>query len=194
MIRFLYLLLFFLPVLLCSSCQNDIAVVKSLNFRAEMPLRTAINAEMIYSDSGLAKAKLNAPVMDQYAGLNPRLVMPKGIDLSFFSDSIIHTKHHFDSLLVTTHLTADSAIREEKDNVMKAFRHVVVKNKKGETLHTEKLIWDEKKRIIYTDVHVLITTADDEILEGEGLESNEDFSHYKIKKPSGNKNVDDGNN
>ncbi|MFI5148982.1 MAG: LPS export ABC transporter periplasmic protein LptC [Bacteroidia bacterium] len=182
MIRFLmYSILFLIAALLCSSCQNDIAVVNSLgNFRAEIPLRTTKDAMMIYSDSGLAKAKLNAPAMDQYEGLNPRLVMPKGIDLRFYNDS----------LRETTTLTADSAIKEDKDNVMKAFRHVFVVNKKGEKLRTEKLIWDEKKRIIYTDVDVTITTADGDVLWGKGLESNEDFSHWKIKNLIGSKSVD----
>ncbi|HXC06047.1 MAG TPA: LPS export ABC transporter periplasmic protein LptC [Bacteroidia bacterium] len=182
MIRFLNFLLYCLPLLCLFSCQNDIAVVNSLHFRDEIPVRTTRDAKMIYCDSGSAKAQLLAPAMDQYEGLNPRLVMPKGIDLTFYNDS----------LKETTHLTADSAIKEDKDNVMKAFRHVVVRNIKKDTLHTEKLIWDEKKRIIYTDVDVLIITGDGDILEGKGLESNEDFSHWKIKKPKGKTLLDKG--
>ena len=55
---------------------------------------------------------------------------------------------------------------------------------KGEKLNTEHLFWDEKKEMIYSDVFVKITTKD-EIIMGEGLESNQDFSRYKFKKIKG---------
>jgi LPS export ABC transporter protein LptC len=172
MCRLLYL---FLPILLFASCENDIQTVKNITMKTELPVRTAKSTELIYSDSAVVKVKLTAPVLDQYLGENPRIVMPKGVKVLFYNDSI----------KVTTQLTADSAIRKEKTNIMEAYRNVVVVNRKGEKLHTEKLIWDERKRIIYTNVHVLITTADDEILEGDGMEANEDFTKYKIKKPHG---------
>ena len=62
---------------------------------------------------------------------------------------------------------------------MEADRNVVVVNKKGERLNTEQLYWDETKHIIYTNKAVTITTAT-EILDGDGLQSNEDFTDYKI--------------
>jgi LPS export ABC transporter protein LptC len=174
------LALFFLLASL-TSCENDMQTVKDVTMRPDLPIRTAHNTEILYSDSAHVKVKLTAPLLDQYIGDNPRIVMPKGVNVSFYNDSLV----------VTTHLTADSAIRLEKQGVMEAYRKVVVVNRKGEKLHTEKLIWDEKRRIIYTDKHVLINTADDDILEGEGLEANEDFTNYKIKRPTGDKSVDE---
>jgi LPS export ABC transporter protein LptC len=166
---------FFFLITAFTSCENDMKTVQDITMRPDLPVRTAHNTEMIYSDSSHVKVKLTAPYLDQYIGDNPRVVMPRGVNVCFYNDSLV----------VTTHLTADSAIRREKDNVMEAYRNVVVINRKGDTLHTEKLIWDERKRIIYTDKHVLINTADD-ILEGDGMEANEDFTKYKIKKPRDN--------
>jgi len=178
----MYRLIFLLLVLASlSSCENDMKTVQDISTRTELPIRTATNTEMLYSDSAHVKVKLTAPTLNQFIGDNPRIVMPKGVHVSFYNDSLI----------VTTDLTADSAVRKEKSKVMEAYRNVIVINRKGETLHTEKLIWDEQKRIIYTDVHVLITTANDEILEGEGMEANEDFTKYKIKKPHGDHPVDE---
>jgi LPS export ABC transporter protein LptC len=170
-------LIFVIFVMLgCYSCKNDIQVVNDLTTRpAELPMRTAKDAELLYSDSARVKVKLLAPQLDQYVTPDARIVMPHGVNIKFYNDS----------MRVTTHLTANSAVRREKDNLMEAHGNVVVVNRKGDKLVTEKLIWNEKKRIIYTDVHVLITTASGDILEGNGMESNEDFTHYKITKPIG---------
>ena len=174
------LLYSFLILLGCSSCNNDIQTVRDITSRVELPLSSARNSELFYSDSARVKVKLIAPQLDQYQAPEARIVMPKGVDISFFNDS----------MRVVTHLTANSAVLKEKDNLMEAHGNVIVVNTKGDKLVTEKLIWDEKKRMIYTDVHVLITTAKGDILEGEGLESNEDFTHYRIHKPTGNSDFD----
>ena len=61
---------------------------------------------------------------------------------------------------------------------------VIVVNIKGDTLRTESLVWDEKTNKINTTDNVKITTPD-EIIYGEGLESNTAFSEYKIYKITG---------
>jgi LPS export ABC transporter protein LptC len=61
---------------------------------------------------------------------------------------------------------------------------VIVVNIKGDTLRTELLIWDEKTNKINTNEAVKITTPD-EIIYGDGLESNTEFSQYKIFKIKG---------
>jgi len=85
---------------------------------------------------------------------------------------------------VNTSLTAKYAIRYEREQKMEARNDVVVVNIKGEKLNTEKLIWDGIRRKIYTDAFVKITT-DDQILMGNGLESDETFSEYEIKNLTG---------
>jgi hypothetical protein len=61
---------------------------------------------------------------------------------------------------------------------------VVVNNKKGETVNTEELNWSPTTKKIYTDKFVTITTAD-EVLKGEGLDTDQDFSYTRIRKPTG---------
>jgi hypothetical protein len=48
----------------------------------------------------------------------------------------------------------------------------------------EHLIWDRAENKIYSNEFVKITT-DDEIIMGEGFESNEQFTKYRILKPKG---------
>jgi LPS export ABC transporter protein LptC len=162
---------------LLASCENSIEEVKNLTVKNDLPMRTAHDAEILYSDSAKVKVKLTAPVMDQYVGKDPKLELPKGVDVNFYNDS----------MRATTHLTANYAIRKDRDGLMEARNNVVVINAKGEKLNTEKLIWDEKNRKIYTDAHVFITSLNGDVLEGNGLTANEDFSIWKIGKPVGKK-------
>ena len=46
------------------------------------------------------------------------------------------------------------------------------------------MFWDEKKELIFTNKKVTITT-DKEVIYGEGLTSNLDFSVYTLKKVHG---------
>ena len=67
---------------------------------------------------------------------------------------------------------------------MEAKNTVKVKNVNGDLLETEHLVWNEKTEMVYTEEFVKITTKD-EVIYGEGLESNQDFTKYTIKKISG---------
>ncbi len=82
-------------------------------------------------------------------------------------------------------IVADYGIRFDKTKLMEAKNNVIVTSiKNSEQLETEHLVWDEKKKIIYSDVFVKITRSE-EVLYGDGLTSDEEFSAYTIKNPSG---------
>ena len=73
---------------------------------------------------------------------------------------------------------------------MIAKRNVEVVNIDGDTLKTEELIWDQKKKKIYSNTFVEIRTKS-EIIYGEGLEADETFSNYTIKKITGTIQIDE---
>jgi LPS export ABC transporter protein LptC len=167
-------------ILFFSSCQTDIPTVSQIIAGKNHPSETGKSVEIIYSDSGRVKMKLTAAQLDRYVGEKPYIEMPKGVKMFFFDDSF----------KITSQLKADYAIRYDNEGKMEAKRHVVVVNVKGDTLNTEHLIWDENKERVYTNAFVRITTAD-EIIYGDGLESNEDFTKYKITHIKGMFNVKD---
>ena len=95
----------------------------------------------------------------------------------------------YDSLLnVASTLTSNYAIQQVSKKIMEAKNNVVVINDKGEKLNTEHLIWNEDSSKIYSDVFVKITTKE-EIIMGEGMEANQDFSKWKIYKIKGTINI-----
>jgi LPS export ABC transporter protein LptC len=74
---------------------------------------------------------------------------------------------------------------EYPDNkILEAKNDVVVINENGEKLNTEQLFWDQKEQKITSNTFVKITRKT-EIIMGDGLESNQDFTRYKIKKIRG---------
>ena len=156
------------------SCENDIEQVNLITSSKKLPSESGKNVLIVYSDSARIKMKLNAPKLDHFDGENSFVEFPKGVNVFFYND-----KNQMES-----NLKANYAIRYEKTNMIEAKNNVIVINNKGEKLNTEHLFWDEKKEQIFSDVFVKITTKD-EIIMGEGLESNQDFSKYKFKKIKG---------
>jgi len=169
-----------LSLALFTSCETDIETINTIASTKEFPVESGKNVEIKFSDSAKIKLKLVAVRLDRYEGKKQYIELPAGVKIDFYDDS----------MKVSSKLTADYAIRYEGEKKMEAKKNVVVVNKKGEQLNTEHLTWDEEKHTISSDAFVRITTAK-EIIFGDGLESNEDFTKYKIKNIKGTINMDE---
>lgn len=162
-------------------CVNDMEDVKAIVESELLPIESADNIRIIYSDSALLKVILEANHLERFMGENPYLEMTNGVHVRFFNNLGE----------VESELRSNYAISYQNKDVMEARENVVVVNKKGETLNTEHLVWDKKTEQIHTEEFVKITT-EDEVIFGHGLESNQDFTKYKIKKIKGTINLRDG--
>ena len=161
-----------------TSCENDIEKIKLITAKDKLPVETAKNIEVLYSDSGKVQVKISAVEMNQFATEDPYLELPKGVRVSFYDEH----------LQVKSWLRANYAIKYERKNIMEARNNVVIVNEKGEQLNTERLIWDETKEKFFSDEFVKIATAD-EIIYGKGFEANQNFTKYKIFKINGTINL-----
>jgi LPS export ABC transporter protein LptC len=172
----------FVALLIVTSCKNKIEDINALTYSDTSPVETGKNIEIIYSDSAQIQTIIKSPFYKRYAGKNPYVEMPQGIDATFY-DSAMRVK---------THLTSKYAIKYDKRNIMEVKNDVVVINEKGERLNTEHLIWDEKIRRIYTEVFVKITTTN-KVVYGDGLDADDSFMKWVIRRPRGTfeVNIDD---
>jgi LPS export ABC transporter protein LptC len=181
--KFTFKYLQIIPVLfafgiLCS-CENDVDEIASLTKKEKNPISVGKNVGLIYSEESNVKIKITAPLMEEYGtDENKYMEMTEGIKVLFY-DSLMQ---------ITSTLTSNYAIRRVSDGVMEAKDDVVVVNDKGEVLNTEHLIWDKDSAKIYSDEFVKISTAD-EVIVGEGMEANQDFTKWKIHKIKGVINV-----
>jgi hypothetical protein len=74
---------------------------------------------------------------------------------------------------------------------MVAENNVIATNSRGQKLFTEQLTWDKEKHTIYTDKKVKVVT-EGKILFGDGLTSDESFDNWEITNPTGDIEVDEG--
>ena len=163
-------------IVLFQSCKNDnIEKIQVLTASDNLPLEVGTNIILNYTDSGLVKAKVFAPMLERYDNeKSNQSIMKKGITAYFYNKD----------KKITSYIKSKYAIRNDRLRTMTVKNEVIVVNIKGDTLRTESLVWDEKTNKINTSDNVKISTPD-EIIYGEGLESNTAFSEYKIFKITG---------
>lgn len=140
----------------------------------------ATGVQINITDSGHRIAVINSPLMERYAGKNPYLEMKEGVQAFFYDKKGVKENQ----------LDANYAISYENEKVIEVRNNVRLENIRGEKLKTEKLTWNQITRKIYTDQPVIITTPT-EVIYGDGLESNQNFTQYRIMHPHGTVQVKD---
>ena len=164
-----------LAVAMLMSCKNDIEVISSLTNIDNWPSQTIVNLETIYTDSAKIQLIVKSKLVETYnQEEDSYLEFPKGLEVFFYDKNE----------MVESQLSAKYAIYHKADQLWEAKDSVVVINANDEILNTEQLFWDENKKLIYTSIFVSITTTN-EIIYGEGIEANENFTNWKIMKPRG---------
>ncbi|MCX6287932.1 MAG: LPS export ABC transporter periplasmic protein LptC [Bacteroidetes bacterium] len=162
-------------LLLFASCTKEKEVVSDKLHSEEDPSMSAGNVEVLFSDSGRVQARLTAPLLNQYVGKNPRMDFPKGFKIIMY-DSIMRVK---------STITAMYGIRFDYKGYMEGRGNVIVRNEmKNEQLNTEHLIWDERNHRIYNNDPIKVITPG-KVLYGNDLESDETFTRYNFKNPTG---------
>jgi len=170
-----------LCILIFNSCTTDAEMVTALENREHTATVTAKNSEILYTENGIVKLKVITPLTRTYPNSEePYTEFPEGITVYTYNDS----------MQIESNLTSKFAIYYDKKGLWSASNNVVATNRKGEVLNTEQLYWDEKKKIIYTDDMVKITTPDGTQF-GQGFLSDETFDNWEIKKPTSIFNIDD---
>lgn len=157
-----------------NSCENDLSKLPGNEIK-DLDADRASEVTFVYSENGKTKAKLYTK---EFVGNDnarpPYIDFKKGVRMELFDEN----------LKVENIVTARTARYYNKDGNVIAKDSVVARNAKGEKLQTEELIWNRKLEKFYTEKFVRITTKD-QIVWGEGLEANQDFSHVIIKNQRG---------
>lgn len=161
------------------SCENDLAVIDSLNVDENSPVESSYNVNLEYNDSGKVVMVLKSPEINRFVTSDEFLEMPQGMEMEFY-DSLGNIK---------STIIANYSINYIKKKIMKAENNVIATNSKGQKLLTEELIWDQNTHKIYTDKKVKVI-SDDKILFGDGLTSDEQFEDWEISNPTGDITMD----
>lgn len=160
------------------ACGNSDGDINAFQEKKVLPQLISTQIVVEYSDSARLKARVKAPLLEEFGPPDNLTVMRHGVDV-FFYDA---------SGKVTSTMHADSAIMRRNSDLMEAYNHVKVVNENGEMLLTDRLFWrnaqNQADRELYSDAFVTIKKGD-ETLYGDGLKANESFTKYKILLPHG---------
>ncbi|PJJ48363.1 LPS export ABC transporter periplasmic protein LptC [Hymenobacter chitinivorans] len=164
-----------LLVVSATGCKKkEVQVAKKIVYNG--PAAETTNVLTLLSDSAKLQIRLTAPVEQTFETGDQ--IYPKGVKVSFYGDggrTVINT------------LEGKYAKYDKAKNLYVVRGDVRVANQqKQQKMNTEELFYDRVKAIIYTDpkMEVRVQTPA-EILTGEGLTANQDFSRYSILKPTG---------
>lgn len=164
------------------SCQNSNEEINNIISEVKtLKLDEAKEIQIYYSNDGVVKAVIKAKSFIRNGSSNPVYTdINNGLKVDFYNDS----------LQIESTLTGNSARLYENDNNVIIRGNVVVKNKKGETLETDELVWSQKIGKFYTDKKVKMFTPPNQIMYGDGLEANSDFTWHRINNLKGNIQVE----
>lgn len=146
------------------------------------PIEEINDVKLLYSEAALLKVRLTTPKQFRYA--NDDRKYPKPVSIIFYGPA---------GEEVTT-LRSDSGRYNKAKDLYTVMGNVVVVNKqKQEKLLTPELSWNPVTKKVFTEKRVtVISQMTGEKLYGTGLDANQDFTNYRIRKPSGVFNAEGG--
>ncbi|MBI3586732.1 MAG: LPS export ABC transporter periplasmic protein LptC [Ignavibacteriales bacterium] len=166
-----------LLLLMCSlllGCEDKIkpTVLPGIDSQS-LPQQESWKSRIVLSDSGKVKAVIDA-------GYIRKFDLPS---VTLLSESV--TVYFYNEIgKQTSTMTSDEGKVDETTNSLEAYGHVVVVSDDSTRLRTEKLYWDNKRRLIHTPAFVSIVSTKEK-MQGTGFESDQQLRNYKIFKVSG---------
>ena len=171
---------FFALMLFFVACENDLEEVNKVISQDDMTTEVIKDFQTFYSDSAVVRVKVSGPTMIRHLDRqDPRQEFIDGLRVDFFDAQ----------KKIRSQLTANYGVRHENKREIIMRDSVVWESKKGETLETEELIWDDRKQKVFSNKFVEITKPGEKIY-GYGFETNKDFTRWKIKQVEGIIKVD----
>jgi LPS export ABC transporter protein LptC len=154
------------------SCQNDVAeIMKITGTKAKLPAMTCKDVDLDYRDSGRIVLKMQAKQIRQYAQNavpEPYYEADKGLKVTFYDK---------EGKQVST-LSSQYGIYYEHTQRVEVRHKVVVVNKDGQRLESEKLTWKQNDSI-RSEGQVIMWEKNRKLV-GKNLVANEDFSHMEL--------------
>lgn len=178
----LFLPALLLGMLLLGACENDLKNIKAISSKlVSLPIDTTRGVEVIYSDSAIVKGKMITPLLIHYTVAKPYYVMPNGVKVIFYDKNLKESGN----------IVADSALQREKESLIEFHRNVVATNAQGETFSSDELIWDQNKKILYSNKPVKITMSSGDVMNGVDFKSDDQLTHPVMRQSTGIFNVSD---
>jgi LPS export ABC transporter protein LptC len=154
------------------SCENKLEPPQTDLKSEEIPDQESWNSIVVFSDSGNVKAVMRAGHIAVFNKKGYTLIDSEAV-VNFYSNG---------EKVSTLSGKRGKVLDKTKDIEM--YDSVVVINKEGSILKTEKLFWNNKTQKVSSDTFVNIKTPNEEV-EGNGFESDQNLKNYIIYEVTG---------
>ena len=146
------------------------------------PIEVIKDVRLLYSEDAKLKVKLTTPKQLRFENDNRKY--PEQVNIEFYSPTGD----------VLTTIRSDSGRYDKAKNLYTVMGNVVVVNKqKQERLLTPVLNWNPVTKKVFTESRVtVISQLTGEKLYGLGLDADQSFTNYRIRKPTGVFNMEGG--
>jgi LPS export ABC transporter protein LptC len=163
--------LFVVLVLVLCACHKTETPSNEVEYKGPNLILEGIN--LTYSDSVQVKVRLKTAL--ELDLNNQDRLYPKKVNLFFYDE--IGTE--------TTTIVSDSGHYYKTSDEYKLMGNVLINDKvKNQTMNTTSLIWAPSREIIYTKDPVDLNTPT-QVLHGQGLTANQNFTQYSLGKVNG---------
>jgi LPS export ABC transporter protein LptC len=143
------------------------------------PIIETDNLNVMHSDSGYAKIKMSTAKQLKYSNGNERY--PKTVYVNFID---LNGAEY-------SRIRSDSAEYKKSDNLYVMRGNVLINNtRENQSLATEELFWNPNTRKIYSEKKVIIKTTKQNFTALEGMDADQDFTRYTLRKSRGTVVVD----
>lgn len=148
---------------------------EAITERDSLPVMSTLGVTTFVSDSGVTRYKVITEEWLMFDRKKPSYwAFEKGVYLEKF-DSIFQ---------VEASVKSDTAYFYDKEKLWKLIGNVEIQNLKGERFDTELLYWNQNTGKVYSDKRIRIEQTD-RIIIGQGFESNQQMTDYKINDMEG---------
>ncbi len=162
--------------LFLTSCEEKKKVEVANKYNG--PLMATENLVVMYSDSGRTTVKLTTARQLKFQ--NEDEVYPKAVYVTFYDKNGVEYSS----------LRGDSGRYEKSNGLYKVMGNVFFFNRlQQQSLATDVLNWSPLRKKVYTDRKFTIKTPKEE-LHGIGMDADQDFTHYTMRRTKGTFAVD----
>lgn len=178
-LNFIFGLMSIFILLFSCNRENPSTTKKKVDF----PTRTLINANIINKDSGRISWNLRSPLIEEFTTVkSPYKLFKKGLNVDFYEKGKEKPGYFI----------ADWARLDDGTGIYEGRGNVIIVNEKGDSLKSDQLFWNKKRKTVYTSKEVyLINSKGDSLKATNGLQASDDLEHYTLFNNQGYMYVDD---
>ncbi len=157
------------------SCEGNLKGVREMEMPEDAPQAIGTGINLKYIDSGKVVATLKSDKMRDFSNKDfPYREFPEGLEVEFFGEKDEKNT-----------VTANYGIIYDQTGLIDLQGDVVVVTSDSTRLMADQLYWDQENNWVFTDRKNTIRFKNGAVNEGQGFDSNQEFSNFRSRSNVG---------